>query len=133
MSFGYSIGDFITIIRIAKDLHRRFREVPQQFSDIAKDLDSLRVLLQETYQKLPDHDTTPSQEQSLISIVGGCRSVFDELNGLLDKSNVNDQDSSRVRTWWKRVRWDKDKIGDFRQRLGLHVDILSTFLTHLNT
>ncbi len=37
MSFGFSVGDFITVLRLAKKIRQRFVDAPEQFKAIAEE------------------------------------------------------------------------------------------------
>jgi hypothetical protein len=37
MSFGFSVGDFIAVIKLADGLRKRFIEAPKQYEDIQKE------------------------------------------------------------------------------------------------
>lgn len=37
MSFGFGIGDFITVLRLANDLRQRFVDAPVQFKEISEE------------------------------------------------------------------------------------------------
>ena len=36
MSFGFSVGDFLAVLRLAKAVHERFSGAPDQFKAISK-------------------------------------------------------------------------------------------------
>jgi len=37
MSFGFSVGDFITVLQLAKEIRQRFIEAPEQFKAISEE------------------------------------------------------------------------------------------------
>ena len=37
MSFGYSVGDFITVLRLANEVRKRFVDAPDQFKAISEE------------------------------------------------------------------------------------------------
>jgi hypothetical protein len=37
MSFGFSLGDFITVIGLAKKIRKDFADAPTQFKDFSKE------------------------------------------------------------------------------------------------
>ena len=39
MSFGYSIGDLLAILKLADDLKKCFSQAPQQFKTISEEYD----------------------------------------------------------------------------------------------
>ena len=45
MSFGFSIGDFITVLQLANDLRKQFVGAPDQFKDISDEFVASTILL----------------------------------------------------------------------------------------
>jgi hypothetical protein len=37
MAFGFSIGDFITVLHLANDIRQRFVDAPEQFKTISEE------------------------------------------------------------------------------------------------
>jgi hypothetical protein len=48
MSFGYSVGDIISVTALAWNVYARFKDAPKGFSDLSRDVHSLHSVLAET-------------------------------------------------------------------------------------
>lgn len=43
MSFGYSIGDFVAILKLADDLKKRFSQAPREFKAVSDEYVRLHI------------------------------------------------------------------------------------------
>lgn len=135
MSFGYSVGDFITTIKLAEDLRKRFTAAPGQFKAISADVRSLSNVLEEVKDTLDSRDEiTDRQSQKLEDISQGCQGILEEIKSILDQNQELDpkSKSGRLRVAWKRLRWDQKDIEAFQQRLMLNLTAFKFFLEQLN-
>ena len=55
MSFGFSIGDFIAVVKLANGLRKQFIGAPRQFEAISQDVKTLSRVLQDV-EDLLEHD-----------------------------------------------------------------------------
>jgi hypothetical protein len=37
MSFGYSVGDFLALLKLANDLRKQFQDAPAQYKDVSNE------------------------------------------------------------------------------------------------
>ncbi|KAJ9419395.1 hypothetical protein FOXG_06622 [Fusarium oxysporum f. sp. lycopersici 4287] len=135
MSFGFSVGDFITVIELAAKIRKEFAGAPGQFKEIT---DQTRLL----YNSLGDVDTIPDWELSskeadeLKEIKKGCwevlRSLEKTLNKYTELHSGNQDVRKKVKKIWKRLMWEPDDIRDLRSRMTENVALLNAFYGKLS-
>ncbi|KAH8655488.1 hypothetical protein BX600DRAFT_515307 [Xylariales sp. PMI_506] len=132
MSFGFGIGDFLTVIELATRLRKEFADAPGQFQAISDEVKSLSILLQDVEVDLTTCDLAPEQLSKLQVIVSGSRAVLIDLLALLKKYELlRDQTrrggTIRVKRVWQRLSFDADDLRDLRDRLVSNVLMLRAF------
>jgi hypothetical protein len=148
MSFGFSIGDIITVSKLANDIRRKFIDSPDQFKAIHNEwvtsIAMLRILivrlnrvkslsntLRDIEDLLQERDLTDQQNSDLKDIAEGCCNVLTDLEKALGKyhnldarpKNLRDK-SRRV---WARLTWEPDDIRDLRFRITSNIVFLTAF------
>ncbi|KAH8687250.1 hypothetical protein BGZ60DRAFT_438813, partial [Tricladium varicosporioides] len=132
MSFGYSVGDCITICQLANQLRERFANAPSQFKAISNEVIGLSNVLQDIERVVSQQVLTDWQKKALSSVLEECHNVLIALGQVVDEnyylnpSNVHGfRDKSR--RVWKRLTWEPDDIQELRSRVALNVGLLSAF------
>jgi len=77
MSFGYSVGDFITVGQLAWTVYKSRRDAPESFNNISIEVLSLHALLKEVEETISDHPL-PESKASLATITSGCQDVLQD-------------------------------------------------------
>jgi hypothetical protein len=120
MSFGYGVGDIITVSTLAWKVIQRTRQALGQYNELTREVTSLHIVL----KKLQAENTKPeswlhkiedSERQDLESIVNGCSHVLQDLDQLLDKYGALRSDQSSVTKLWQRVRFGTGELQDLSQ------------------
>jgi len=149
MSFGFSIGDFITVLQLANTIRQRFVDAPNQFKAISDEwvtpvgsvqilivrynrVRSLSIVLQDVDDVLPQRELGNQQKTELNGIAQGCRNVLEELEQTLNKYQELDSSvkgfGGKSRRVWKRLTWDQKDIDGFRSRVTSNIILFNTFL-----
>ncbi|OZJ04697.1 hypothetical protein BZG36_02559 [Bifiguratus adelaidae] len=84
MSFGFGVGDIMTVLDLANSLCQRFRDAPEQFraisaDSISKGQESI-IVLHDIKFDLPQLDLTGNKAESLREIGAGCHEAHKTLN-----------------------------------------------------
>ncbi|OXV08528.1 hypothetical protein Egran_03709 [Elaphomyces granulatus] len=87
MSFGYSVGDILTILKLADDLKKRFSQAPKEFRTISEEVKRVWTVLHDIHD-IPVDGLNKQQGQDVQRILQGCREVLEDLKVKLDKSKV---------------------------------------------
>ncbi|KEZ41303.1 hypothetical protein SAPIO_CDS7403 [Scedosporium apiospermum] len=125
--FGYSVGDFLAVLKLANQIRKQFVQAPQQFQAISIELRSLTIVLQDAEVR----SDTLSQEQAkrLCVVLGNCKALLSELETTLNKyTDLEKPIKGRaLKRFWKRLQWEPDDIRDLRCRITAQISILNTF------
>ncbi|MCJ1255062.1 hypothetical protein MMC24_002878, partial [Lignoscripta atroalba] len=136
MSFGFSVGDFLLAVEIAKRIRSRFVDAPDQFRVISYEVKNLSNVLRDVDDVLPQRDLSEQQKIELGKIIESCREVLNELEKTLDKYQELDPGTKGKvggsRRVWRRLRWDQKDIDGFRSRITSNVLLLNTFLDRIS-
>ncbi|TGO44037.1 hypothetical protein BCON_0632g00010 [Botryotinia convoluta] len=136
MSFGFSMGDFITVIELANKIRKVFVDATSQFKAISDEVRSLSIILLDVEVVLSDRKLRNEQEAQLKQIEGGCRNVLDQLEHTLDEYNELKSDhggvSKRVKRIWKKLKWEPEDIKQLRSHISTNIGLLNAFTSGLN-
>ncbi|KAK0107245.1 hypothetical protein ONS95_003946 [Cadophora gregata] len=125
MSFGFGIGDFIAVGKLAWSVYKSCKDAPESFNNISVEVLSLHAVLKEVEEAVADEPLTESKQHSLATISNGCQSVLQDLQALIVKY---DSLGSQSRRTWDRMRWGANDISELRARLTSNIMLLTTFL-----
>jgi len=148
MSFGFSVGDFITVLQLANKIRQRFVDAPDQFKAISDEwvtpavsvqiliwfnrVRSLSIVLQDVDDVLPQRDLSNQQKTELDGIAQGCRNLLEELEKTLNRYQELDSSAKgsggKPRMVWKRLKWNQKHIDGFRSRVTSNIMLFNTFL-----
>ena len=143
MSFGFSIGDFITAIELVNQLRKDFAGAPSQFnalsdeygvSDFTGNDGLMNILLDsgisrswfEIWTSTNTTSLSTKQRGELQEIAKSCRGLFGEIKHLIRRyCEINE--SHGIRKTWKRLRWEPEDARDLRNRLSSNISTLNAF------
>ncbi|KAJ5154763.1 uncharacterized protein N7500_010202 [Penicillium coprophilum] len=132
MSFGYSLGDFLAILKLANDLRKQFRDAPIQYKEVADDVRKLSNVLRVIEDYKPDHSLSDQQTESLKVLSQNCGEVLKQLRGTLERySHVMGADHStkvRIQRAWKKITWDSKEAIYFHEKIDSEITHFSLFL-----
>jgi len=147
MSFGFSIGDFISVIELARKVWKGFADAPEQLRVITQEhvsphmglpllidtrVRSLSIILDDVEFGASRCCLGARQEESLGSLLVACREVLEDLEKTLDKygelGSKTRSLSGRVKRNWKRLTLEPDDIRLLRSRITSNIAMLNTCL-----
>jgi hypothetical protein len=150
MSFGFSIGDFVTIIELVTKIQKDFAAAPVQFKDISDEYlgcfcaslvladssnraQSLSTILRDIDAVLSDREL---DDEHWREISERCRSLLGEIQRTLHKygelKSCNRQLSTKVKRAWKSLTWEPKHISELRDRLTSNVALLNACLGRIS-
>jgi hypothetical protein len=132
--FGLSPGDFVLLVQLARRTFRNCRQAGDEYAEIASEvrclysvLRSVRSLAERTNLTILRQD--PATTAQLISCADGCKSVLDDLDGLLAKfTTLNGEGQPSVgKKIWQRFRFGSNiqEFGVVRGKLITHTSTMS--------
>ena len=127
MSFGYGIGDFLAVSRLAWDVYIAFKDAPEDFRNISDEIKSLHIIVDRNKNKFQDKTLNSDEQGQLREILQGCTNVLGDLDKLHIKymSLGSAQGSSRV---IDHIKWSQENIAELRARLTSNTMLLTTFI-----
>ncbi|KAI9155586.1 putative ankyrin repeat protein [Paramyrothecium foliicola] len=135
MSFGFSIGDFITVIKLANDIRKEFVGAPSQFENISDEVKSLSIVLQDADILLSECDADEHQKRNIKEITSNCHKVLIDIEETLSKyCELQSRDGNlgkRAKRTWRRLKWEPEDIRELRNRLTSNVVLLHTFINQM--
>ncbi|PYH66772.1 uncharacterized protein BO88DRAFT_392289 [Aspergillus vadensis CBS 113365] len=137
MSFGYGVGDFLAVVKLAKAIRVRFVSAPDQFRHISEASKTLCNVLRDIKDIYEQAELDSQQEKHLDEISRSCRSGLNELLSKLDKYQELDPGTNSLggtcRRVWKRLKWDQAEMAEICQRIQSNVQIFNLFSTSLTS
>ncbi|ETS78724.1 hypothetical protein PFICI_08577 [Pestalotiopsis fici W106-1] len=131
MSFGFGVGDFLTVIELANKIRRDFADAPDQFRQLTDEVRNLTTVLNDVLVLLDEHDLSEKQTISLREIKDSCQHVLDDIKRVAEKySTLVPQDTTvkrRAKRVWKRFKWDPNEARDLRSRITSNITVLQSF------
>jgi hypothetical protein len=143
MSFGFGVGDFITIAQVSKlawDTFTAIRNAPKEWRALESEVQSLAISL----RSLDDADTTlsivqytkhnPQREQNLKELLSNSNNALAPMKELIERYRVKNSDEKRdIRDWLAGTKFTFKtmSVQEFRNKLSLHTASLNIFLTTL--
>ena len=128
MSFGYSTGDFLQVIRMAYATYTHCRRAPREFCSASQAAKSLYIVLKALQDELDDPRSVLPQDERLKDldvITMSCKSVLAELDKVVVKYSSLGTSDPRL---WHRFRFPSTEIGELTRKLAYYSSALSFLL-----
>ena len=126
MSFGFSIGDIISVSTLAWQVFKSCKDAPGEFKNVAGEVISLHVVLKETAELAAQSDLSSHQNPQLQKLTRGCQEVLQELTELLKKYQSLGTKTQRT---WDRLKWGSEGVASLRARLISNTTMVSAYNT----
>ena len=65
MSFGYGVGDFIAVSKLAWDVYTAYKDAPEDFRNISDEIKSLHIIVNRDKDIFPDKTLSPEEQTQL--------------------------------------------------------------------
>jgi ElaB/YqjD/DUF883 family membrane-anchored ribosome-binding protein len=127
MSFGFSVGDFLAVIELANKIRRDFNGAPDQFKEIAQEVRTLSIVLQDASVNAAQF--SGDQADNFQTVLSSCHALLQRLEKVVDKWSdaLQHKQGKIVQRIWKRLKWEPEEIRDLRSQLTSRVTLLHTF------
>lgn len=127
MSFGCSVGDFVTLGTTSWKLYKLYKDAPGSLQSLSLDLLSFHAVLKEAEETLFARPLPPSKQQGLKAVHDSCYGVLTDLQNLVDKYENMGTQGKRT---WERFRWGNEPIAELRARLTSNTTFLITYMRY---
>lgn len=139
MSFGFSVSDFLNVLKLAKDWYAACRDGPGEYREIASEAKSLRFALRNLSNDAKNSRSLLSRKgavrkNEMLKLVRNCELTFEELLMLVEKHRqlVTDRNNVMVRVWHAYQVGSSD-LDTIRGKLTFHTSVISMFLLSLES
>ena len=127
MSFGFGVGDFLAVSKLALKVYNVYKDAPSEFRSISDEAKSLHIIVEEHEGKFRNTNLRSEDQQRLGEILQGCSNVLRDLDELMSEyKSLGVPQGSRVRD---RLKWDSGHVTTLRARLTSNTTMLNTFVT----
>ena len=124
MSFGFGVGDIVTVSTLAWKVFKCCKDASEDFKNLSGEVVSLHVVLKETEDLVTENEMNRDQTSQLKHLAAGCQKVLEDLEKLLNKYQSLGSKSQRT---WDRLKWGKEGVADVRARLTSNTSMLSAY------
>ena len=89
MSFGFSVGDIMAISGLALKVYTAYKDAPDDYRNIADEVDSLHIIIEEATQHFDESTTLSTKKQQRgKKVLEGCQNLLKDLDALIEKYNA---------------------------------------------
>ncbi|KAH6678687.1 hypothetical protein B0J14DRAFT_328599 [Halenospora varia] len=139
MSFGYSVGDFLSLLQLAHTVFQNVSKASGAHSGLARQVNSLQIVLRRLYLEVSKSDSIPnhssdSRWKELIELAGNCQEVLDVLKKIFEKYNALSEEKRSVKKVWQKVKFgngEMKNLGEFRSELATYTQAITICLNLL--
>jgi hypothetical protein len=122
MSFGFSLGDVISLSALAWNCYKSCRDSSEQFQRISGEVGNLKAVLDETIEAVQDNQPlSRTREERLMRVIEECQQVLIDLEKLLNSYESMNTQTQRT---WDRFRFGMEDVAGVRSRLISHTTTL---------
>lgn len=126
MSFGFSVGDILTVSQLAVKVYTAYKDAPDDYKHIAEEVDSLQSMFTRAVQHSQSTTLSDDDRQEGQKVLTGCQSVLGDLNSLIEK--YKSLASANKNQAFMKVKLGTEDIATLRARLGTNATLLSSFI-----
>ena len=128
MNFGYGVGDFIAVSKLAWSVYTGYKDAPEDFRNISDEIKLLHIIVDRHKDKFQDKTLSLDEQTQLRDILQGCTNVLEDLDKLRIKymrlGSAQGSSSQAI----DRIRWSQENIAELRARLTSNTTLLNTFI-----
>jgi hypothetical protein len=134
MSFGFSIGDFVTVGNLAWSVFRSCKAAPGEFQELSKEVSSLHTALKELEDEASDPQSLLNRrgarrKDELFMIRDNIETALQQLDDIVKRYQSLGR---REKKTWDRVRFAAEDLDAIRGKLVFHTSAISLFLQSLS-
>ena len=136
MSFGYSVGDIVSLVQLAWKTVQNSRKACGEHDEYTREASSLHVVIQRLEKESSKSDNPinypgDTYKEELRRIVGGCSKVLTGLNRGLEKFNTLSERGSSAKKLLQEVVFGNGEMADMRhlrEQMTYYTASLSLFV-----
>ena len=128
MSFGFGVGDFLAVSKLAWDVYTAYKDAPEDFRNISDEIKSLHIIVNRNKDRFQDKTLNSNEQVQLRGILQGCMNVLGDLDKLHTKYMSLGSAQSSSSQAIDRITWTQENIAELRARLTSNTTLLNAFL-----
>jgi hypothetical protein len=140
MSFGFSVGDFVTIFQLAWDVVQNSRRACGAHDELTREVTGLHVVLQRLDTEIKNpmsliNRTNDGRKEELGQILEGCNRLLKVTHKVLEKYNALSDEKRRTTRLWQKIRFGNGELKDMakvRQEISTYTSAITLFLNLLS-
>ena len=126
MSFGFSLGDFLSVAQLAWQITQACREAGSDFAELQSEVLSMHAVLSATQEVLERAIPNAAQVERLLVVGKGCRDILLQIDPVLSKHSSLGSGQQRFRD---RLQWAVKKTSNTKMQLVAHTTMLAAILS----
>ena len=121
------MGDIMAISGLAVKVYTAYKEAPDEYKSISKEVESLHIIIQKAAQHFEGTKLNDNCRQEGLKVLEGCQSILEDLDALIIKYNsLASPSSSHV---LQRIKLGTtEDIATLRVRLISNITLLNGFI-----
>ena len=130
MSFGYGVGDFLAVTKLAWKVYtayKDYKDAPEGFSNISDEIKSLHIIVDRHKDEFQNTTLNPDEAAQLREILQGCTNVLEDLDQLRIKYMSLGSAPGTSSQAIDRIKWSQENIAELRARLNSNTTLLTSF------
>ena len=127
MSFGYGVGDIMAVSRLALKVYTAYKDAPGDYRNIADEVKSLHIIINEAAQHFESTTTPSSNKQHILE---SCQNLLRDLDALMEKYKA--LAPANTSQSFRRIKFGTEDIPTLRARLISNTTLLSSFIQRLD-
>ncbi|KAL2046345.1 hypothetical protein N7G274_001792 [Stereocaulon virgatum] len=137
MAFGFSVGDFLAILEIAKGVYDACKHGPAEYKELCNETKSMRFVIQSLLDDARDPNSLLNRKgfnrkDELDEIIRSCTKVMREMQALVNKhSRLEDDGHGRILHIWDAYQVGSSDLDVLRGRMTFYTSMISMFLLSL--
>lgn len=85
MSFGFGVGDLLTIGQFSWNVYKKCKDATGNYAELSSEVSNLHAVIKETEEMTSQQVLEPQQKARLATCVESCNDVLRDLDGILDR------------------------------------------------
>ena len=144
MSFGFSVGDFVTVLNLVKRICDACHNGPKEYRELCREVKSLGAVTSQLSEDMQDPSSLlnrkgAARRKDLPQIMGNWEEALREVEIFVGKHSVMDKqhnyDSSKdvAKRTWHNYKVGAENLENVRGRLTFYTSTITLFLNSLTT